>query len=316
MAPLPEIFGPYRLLRRIGSGGMAEIFYATALQGEGGTQDVAIKRVHRLHLRDPWFRHSFSKEVQLLAALRHPNISRMLHGGEEQDHLYLVLEYIPGENLKRIIDHFHQRGEKIPLFVILFLMIKLCAALYYIYFQAQGENGEPLRIVHRDINPHNIIISYHGEIKLIDFGIAQSILHELPPEEDLVQGKIGYMTPEHFLGKPLDHRSDIFSCGTLFYELLTGTRLFKSDSYQLTKQKILQGAPPLLSAPLDPELARQLQPIFSRAMAVAMDQRYGSAMEMAADLEQLAQKEKAGATEAQMGTWLRGLFRQRRQRRA
>jgi serine/threonine protein kinase len=225
----PRRFGKYVLLERIGRGGMAEVFRARTYGPGGFAKDCAIKRILPNLLDDEQFVRMFIDEARLTSHLAHPNIVQVLELGELQGSLFIAMEYIAGKDLLDVLARCARRSRRIPRELVLYIMMELLRALDYAH-NALDERGEPIRIVHRDVSPSNVLISYTGTVKIGDFGIARSGLQTNRTEVGTQKGKMGYMSPEQVTGAAIDRRSDLFAASVIFFEMLTMSRLFKAEN--------------------------------------------------------------------------------------
>jgi serine/threonine protein kinase len=225
----PRRFGKYVLLERIGRGGMAEVFRARTFGPGGFAKDCAIKRILPNLLDDEQFVRMFIDEARLTSHLAHPNIVQVLELGELQGSLFIAMEYIAGKDLLDVLARCARRSRRIPRELVLYIMMELLRALDYAH-NALDERGEPIRIVHRDVSPSNVLVSYSGTVKIGDFGIARSGLQTNRTEAGTQKGKMGYMSPEQVTGAAIDRRSDLFAASVIFFEMLTMSRLFKAEN--------------------------------------------------------------------------------------
>jgi len=225
----PRRFGKYVLLERIGRGGMAEVFRARTYGPGGFAKDCAIKRILPNLLDDEQFVRMFIDEARLTSHLAHPNIVQVLELGELQGSLFIAMEYIAGKDLLDVLARCARRSRRIPRELVLYIMMELLRALDYAH-NALDERGEPIRIVHRDVSPSNVLVSYTGTVKIGDFGIARSGLQTNRTEVGTQKGKMGYMSPEQVTGAAIDRRSDLFAASVIFFEMLTMSRLFKAEN--------------------------------------------------------------------------------------
>jgi len=275
-------FGKYRLMRRLARGGMAEVFLASQ-QGPGGFErTVAVKRILP-HLADiPQFLDMFMDEAQLAAQLSHPNIAHIYEFGQVEDSYFIAMEYIDGIDLSVVVLEGRQRP--MPLQHAARIIADVCAALHHAH-QLKGKDGRSYGIVHRDISPQNILVSFDGAVKMVDFGIAKAAYHIERTRPGVVRGKFTYMSPEQVMGKQLDGRSDLFSAGIVLYELCTCQALFpRTDAVQAMQLIRKAEIPPPArdGEPLPPPLTKIIQ----RALAQNRDERYQTAVQMQMDLEE------------------------------
>lgn len=269
--------GKYRIGERIGGGGMAEVFRAELLGAEGFSRAVAIKRMKRSISADKEFAKLFIAEARLAAKLDHANVVQTLDfSRDEQGCFYLVMELIDGVDLRQLV----QTG-RVPMTACVFLISEILRALDYAHEMAS--DGQSVTIVHRDISPHNIMMSWQGAVKIVDFGIAKAIAGSLVSRSGSLKGKVAYMSPEQVHGHTLDGRTDLFAIGIVLHELLTGERLFVGESEAATLSKLLTQPIPLPSSLNDqvpPDLDRVVMKLLDRDRA----QRYLRAHDALQDL--------------------------------
>src|SRR5579864_1575909 len=223
--PVPPRLGPYELLRRIATGGMAEVYLARRGGPHGFQKIVAVKRILPQFARDADFVAMFVDEARVCARLGHPNIVQVFDFGEEDGELYMAMEYVDGTTGARLVRAVAARGEEIPLDVCLYIALSILRALDYAH-SARDESGAPISLVHRDVSPGNVLIDRSGAVKLTDFGIARAAEIERRTDAGQLKGKLGYMSPEQVVGRELDARSDIFTLGIVLAEMLILRPLF------------------------------------------------------------------------------------------
>ncbi len=223
--PAPLRLGPYELLRRIATGGMAEVYLARRAGPHGFQKLVAVKRILPQYALDPDFVAMFIDEARVCARLGHPNIVQVFDFGEQDGELYMAMEYVDGTTGARLIRGAAGRNEDIPLDVCLHIALSVLRALDYAH-SARDDGGKPLSLVHRDVSPGNVLIDRSGAVKLTDFGIARAAEIERRTDAGQLKGKLGYMSPEQVLGRELDSRSDIFTVGIVLAEMLILRPLF------------------------------------------------------------------------------------------
>jgi serine/threonine protein kinase len=277
-----ERFGKYLLVGEIAVGGMAEVFLAVNKGAEGFIKCVVIKRVLPHLTKNPDFVRMFVEEARLEARLEHPNIVRTYEFGEVDGHYFTAMEYLPGEDLFKALNNLSMSRHLMPLHIAAGVTSQLCSGLHFAH-QFTDTDGKPLNLVHRDINPANIIITYSGEVKIIDFGVAKSNTNA-QTLSGMIKGKVAYMPPEQLLGREVDHRADIFSTGVVLWEVLTGRPLFLRSNEAATLYAIMNGPIPPPSK-LRPDVPPQLDKIVSRALARLPEDRYDTAEEMANALD-------------------------------
>ncbi len=242
MGGFPIPFGPYVLLRRLGSGGMGEVLLARQEMGEV-RRLVAVKRLHSHFASNKQFLRMFLDELRIVSRLSHPNIGHVLDAGRVGDRIFMTMEYLPGRTLDVLLQVLESRNALVPVDVAVEITRRLASALDHAHTR-HNEAGEHLGIIHRDVSPDNVILTVHGEVKLVDFGIAKAKDRLGSTRTGLVKGKVTAMAPEQIHGRPLDQRADIFGLGVLFYRLITGKRPFSSRALGPMLQEILLHRPP------------------------------------------------------------------------
>jgi len=283
----PSKLGKYTLLDRIAVGGMAELYRAMIRGDQGFEKLIAIKRLLP-HLADEEnVVTSFIDEAKLAAHLQHRNIVQIYDFGSMEGNYFIAMEYLFGKDLQAMVKKANELGYKLELETALFLETQICEALYYAH-NRKDLQGNPLHIIHRDVSPQNIFITYGGEVKIIDFGIAKASSQSSQTQQGAIKGKIAYMSPEQAEGKPVDHRSDIFASAILLYEMLTGTRMFNGDAMEVLSQVREARFQPLEA--MVPNLPPELYGIMHRALSLNPDHRYQTSGEMLEDLNDCIQK--------------------------
>jgi serine/threonine-protein kinase len=299
-------FGKYRLLDRIAVGGMAEIFLAHQMDGEGLERPVVIKRI-RPHLsKHATFVKMFLNEARLAAQLNHPNIVQIHDLGKIADSYFIAMEYIFGRDMRRVIPKAEQLGIAFPMVYALRIASDVCAGLQYAHKKVDLY-GNPLNIVHRDVTPENIFVSFDGTVKLLDFGIAKAANQVEQTRSGELKGKLSYMSPEQCYGKPLDCRSDIFSVGVVLYEWLTGFKLFTGESEVAVMRSITEGkiyAPSYFKA----DIPEPVEAILMKALEKDRERRYQSAGEMRAAIDAFLNTYEFTPTPLHLSNFLRQLF--------
>jgi len=285
-------FGKYLLLKKIAAGGMGEIFLAKLKGPVGFEKLLVIKRILAQHCENQDFVDMFFAEARVAAQLSNSNIVQIYEMGEIEDAYFIAMEYVAGKSLRDVIDKVQARHARMPPAHSAEIIAKLCGGLSYAH-NAADMMGQALGIVHRDINPHNLLISYSGEVKIIDFGIAKSEMQEHKTETGTIKGKFVYMSPEQSAAEKLDKRSDIFAVGICLYESLSGSNPFAKSNIVMSLDAIQRKDPPPI-AEVDPKFA-PFQPIITKALAKKPDERYADCADMRNDLQQLI---SSGALEA------------------
>jgi serine/threonine protein kinase len=279
----PVKFGRYLLLDRINVGGMAEVFRGKMQGVQGFERMVALKRILPNIAADPDFIEMFVDEAKLAVQLQHANIAQIFDLGTVEEAYYIAMEYVSGTDLRSMWDRARQRNRLLPIAMSCHVIQKACEGLDAAH-RKKDENGEDLGLVHRDVSPQNVLISFEGEVKVIDFGIAKAANKVSKTQAGVLKGKFGYMSPEQVRGVDLDNRSDIFAIGIVLYELLVGDRLFlgESDFSTLEKVRNVEMVPPTR---LNKNLSPHLERIVMKALAKTREDRYRYASEMAEDLQ-------------------------------
>jgi len=309
-APAREIetgtsIGKYEILRKLATGGMAEIYLARVRGTAGFEKLVVLKRILPQFAEDPTFVQMFLDEARLAATLRHPNIADVYDVGEAEGSFFFTMEFIHGEDARTIRIAAHKKRVTIPRSHALAIVHGTAAALAYAHDKV-GPEG-PLGLVHRDVSSSNVLISFDGAIKLVDFGIARATSRQHKTQTGTLKGKIPYMSPEQVQNRPLDRRSDLFSLGVVLYELTVGRRPFRGESdYEIFDQIINKGAPAPTS--LDPEFPPDLEKIVLKALERRRESRYQNAEELVRDLEAFMSASGAWVSAMSLGRYMRDLF--------
>ena len=278
---LPQHFGKYILLRKIAMGGMAEIFKGKTLGAEGFEKDIVIKRILPHFTEDESFVKMFIDEASIAAKLQHANIVQIFDFDKHDDRFYIAMEYVEGKDLKRVMEEGVKAGQPLSPPQCAWVAMEVAKALHYAH--TKSHKGNPLNIVHRDISPHNVMISFNGEVKLMDFGIAKAASRSTKTMAGTVKGKCAYMSPEQARGKPLDGRSDLFALGVVVWEMLTHKRLFLRDSDFETLTAVLKEEVPRPSQ-FNPDVSPELDAIVVRALTKDRDERHKDLQDFARDL--------------------------------
>ncbi|MCG3115279.1 MAG: HDOD domain-containing protein [Candidatus Manganitrophus sp. SA1] len=284
----PVQYGKYLLIDKIAKGGMAEVFLAKQTGSKGFERLLAIKRILPHFTENAEFVSMFINEAKVAAQLSHPNIVQVFDFGQVEESYYIGMEYVMGRDLRTIMERSQKSNRPLPIDQILFIVSRVCSGLEHAH-KKKDLHGNELNLVHRDISPQNILISYDGEIKLVDFGIAKAALQENETRTGTLKGKFAYMSPEQAWGKKVDHRSDLFSLGIVLYECATGKRLFKGDSEINTLDRVRE-------AKFDPprrfnaDISEQIETVMSKSLVKEAGNRYPSAAQMQRELERCLSK--------------------------
>jgi len=273
----------YRPLFKLDSGGMAEVYVAEAEAMAGFTRRVAIKRILPGLLKDEKFVRMFLDEARLSLNLNHANIVSVFDIGKSDNTYFIVMEYVEGTNLKSLLEHYSNHGRRLPVALTVWILIEVLKGLDYAHNLRDEQSGEPVSIVHRDISPPNILISWNGEVKLTDFGLAKATTQVESTDPGVVKGKFSYLSPEAAQGREVDLRTDIFAAGILGFEMLTGRRLFLGKTDFETVEKVRAAEVPPI-AEINEDVPEDLEKILRKALARDPDERYMTSSAFADDL--------------------------------
>ena len=277
--------GRYRLIKSLGVGGQAEVFKARYSGPGGFERTVVVKRVLPGNSQDPEFLRMFAAEARILGMLHHPNVVQAYDVGESDGALFLVLEYVDGPSLARLMRALRAANRPLPPVFAAHFALEICRALDYVH-RLCSSDGEPLNVIHRDVTPSNIVLASTGSLKLLDFGIAKYESSEVETHHRTVKGKPAYVAPEAIEGRRFDARIDIFSAGVVLHELLTLSPLFAAEYELAVLRKVLEMpiSPPSATRP---DVPPALDAIVMKALQRDPELRYASAAEMARDLGEL-----------------------------
>ena len=272
--------GPYVLHQKVARGGMAELFLADYEREDGFRRKVAIKRILPHLAGNQNFIRMFTREARVAALLQHPNVVQIFDYGNIENAYFIAMEFIDGKNLGEVIKEF---GHGLPVEIAVFIMSQVCKGLDYSHNKKDDNTGEPFKIVHRDISPQNLLISYQGEVKISDFGISKARSEPSLTQAGVVKGKLVYLSPEQALGEHIDHQADIYALGLVFYETLTGKRVYEFAN----EVDAIRTIPVLDIEPLSnvlSDIPPELNRIVMGCLEKQKDLRYQSAEEIHADL--------------------------------
>jgi serine/threonine protein kinase len=277
-----EKVGRYQLIELLGVGGMAEVFKARCSGPGGFERTVVVKRILPAHCEDPEFVRMFVAEAKILGMVHHPNVVQVYDFGEADGALFLVLEYVDGPSMLRLMYALRAANRLVPPVIAAHFGYEVCRALEYVH-NMNGSDGEPLNVVHRDVTPSNIVLTSSGALKLLDFGVAKFSASDTRSQHGTVKGKPAYLAPEMLEGQTVDRRSDLFSLGVVMHELLTLSALFGSDNDLVTLRKVMQMEIPPPSQ-LRGDLLPAVDAIVMKSLERDPSRRYQSAAEMGRDL--------------------------------
>jgi serine/threonine-protein kinase len=308
---LPRQFGKYTLMRKLAAGGMAELFLALHRSVAGFEKLVVIKRILPSMNQDKAFIEMLLHEARIAATLSHPNIVQIFDVGQIEGKYFIAMEHIHGEDIRSVVRAMKKKGvAEFPLEHALSVILGMCAGLAYAHEKRDLE-GMVLDIVHRDISPQNIVVTFTGDVKIVDFGIAKSGTQVGEDTKDgQLKGKVPYMSPEQAAGEPIDWRSDVFAVGVMLFELTTGRRLFKGASEYETLKLICEKDYP------HPAQVRQGYPaaldrIVMKALAKKREDRYQSARELQSELESFIREERIPVSTVSLTRWMQSLFEEK-----
>ncbi len=305
-ADLPRPFGPYLLTRRIASGGMAEVYAATTKGVGGFEKTVAIKLILPRYSEDEHFVQMLVEEAKICAQLTHANIGQVYDLGCIGDTYFIVMEYVEGVDAYRFLKRLKEQGREMPIEAAVYVAREVCQGLHYAH-QRRGTDGQPLRIVHRDVSPQNVLLSFAGEVKLVDFGIAKAALRSQQTEAGVIKGKYYYMSPEQAWGDPVDHRSDVFSLGLVLHEWLTGRMVHRARNLSELLERVRKAeiAPPSHQRP---DISPELDTIVMRSLRRNPEDRYTSAGEFAQVLGSYLHRHAPGFSPNRLAALLASTF--------
>lgn len=302
-------FGRYELLKRLAAGGMGEVHLARQV-GEEGFEKLLVVKVLLPHLvEDEEFVRMFKEEARIAATLNHPNIAQLFDHGEEEGHIYAAMEYVHGEDIVRVWKAARKAGKPVPLAIAARIAAEAAAGLDYAH-KAVDASNRPLNLVHRDVSPQNILVTFDGGVKLIDFGIAKAVGSSTQTATGVLKGKYAYMSPEQAEGLPIDHRSDIFALGVVLYEMLTSLRLFKRDTETQTLRAVVtcEVDPP---STINPEIDPELDAILLKALSKNPDKRFQDAQAFRLALEEWMVRTRQAGSAAHLSAYMRDLYAER-----
>jgi serine/threonine-protein kinase len=306
--PLDEIVDTtrFKLAKKLAEGGMGAVYEAIQLGTEGFEKTMAIKTILEDYSTNPEFVEMFIGEAKLVADLVHQNIVQIYQLGKINNIYYIAMEYINGIDLGNFMDKHAKVGAELPVDMATFMISRVCRGLEYAHAKTDRK-GNPLGVVHRDISPGNIMMTWEGVVKITDFGIAKARTLMKDREGEVLLGKIQYMSPEQAEFKQTDHRSDIFSLGVVMYELLTGKQLFAHENTIVALRNIsVMEIPPIRSA--NPRVPEAVEKILNKALERDRNKRYQTAGEFGYDLEYYMYNNRFGPTNVTLEKYLAKLF--------
>lgn len=308
----PVGFGNFTLLAPLGAGGMGEIFLARSTFQGGLDRFCVIKRILPHLANDPEFVTRFLDEIRTLLQLQHGSIAQVFDAGAYGEEYWISLEFVDGKDLRRLLQRARATGDRLPLELSLFIAIKVLEALGYAH-RKKDDGGRELGLVHRDVSPQNILLSYEGEVKIIDFGLAESKTTVAKNPAEMVLGKLYYMAPEQGRGETVDRRSDLYAVGVVLWEMLVGSNPFEAlEREELLRRITDPHLPPIQS--LDPTLPASVAAVVDRALTPEPFRRFATAEEMRSRLSACLSELAPDVGPEALGKWLTRLFRDDHQR--
>lgn len=297
MSETGKALSRYQLRGEIASGGMATVYYGRLAGAGGFSRTIAIKRLHPQFAKSPEFLSAFLDEARLVSRIRHANVVPTLDVIAERDEVYIVMEYVPGDSLSSVLGILAKAGRTPPIDVTIAIVTSILRGLHAAH-EATDEQGNALRIIHRDVSPHNILLGTDGAPRIIDFGVAkaQGQLHTTAPGQ--VKGKLAFMAPEQLRDENITARVDVYAAGIVLWEMLTGERVFKGDEVSVMYRVLVEKIPPPSS--VVPGLPSELDAIVLKSVHRDPSQRYASALDFALALEDLVNP----APPARIARWL------------
>jgi serine/threonine-protein kinase len=303
--PFPRLLGRYELVHLLGQGGMGEVYLAKISGAAGFEKPCIVKTILPALLKDRQFLDRFHHEAKVLVHLVHSSIAQVYDMGEAEGTYYMALEYVAGVDLAYLQEQARNEGQQLPVPVALYLGQRIAEGLGYAH-RKTGPDGSPLGIVHRDVSPHNVMLSYEGEVKVIDFGLAKSAARSKYTLPSTVMGKLGYMSPEQVRAEPLDHRSDIYSCGVVVWELIAGRPLVPHGTVGEMMAAMSNPTVPALHE-VRPDVDPAIDAVVRRALAPSPGDRYARSDDFARALNEQLLRSGSNLGAEEVGEFVRAL---------
>ncbi len=302
----PEKFGKYLLLDKFAVGGMAEVFRGKIIGDQGFEKIIVIKKLLPHINKDQEILTHFIDEAKLVAQLHHENIIHIYDFGNIDGTYFIAMEFLFGNDLRTILEHAKKKNRPITLDHILHIISKICDGLSHAH-ELKNYQGKPLNIIHRDISPQNIFVTFDGQVKILDFGIAKSAIQQVETQIGTLKGKLSYMSPEQAAGIKIDFRSDIFSIGILLYEALTQKSMFEGETIQILSKIMDVQYEPIenIIKNIPPQLAR----ILNKSLQKLPKNRYASCAEMFSDVEDCIYQLNLRASKHKLSSYMKHLFK-------
>lgn len=305
-AELPRNFGNYSLLKLLARGGMGEIYLARTVGITGFEKYYAVKKLLKKFTHDADVGGRFVDEAKLGARLQHPNIVQVYDLGKVNDELYMATEFVDGFDLRRVLRFCHEKKKRIPLDIALFIVREVLSGLAYAHRQVDAE-GALINLIHRDISPQNVLVSFEGEVKIIDFGLAKSTQRSQETQANVLLGNFGYMSPEQARGQLLDLRTDVYSAGIVLFELVTGTKRFVEEN-PLKLLEMVARPTPIMPSDRVPSVPKAIDRIFERATSQDREQRFATAESFRDDVTAALHRLNPRASRENLAQFLNHLF--------
>jgi serine/threonine-protein kinase len=299
------------ITRAINTGGMSEIYEAHALGVNGFKKRVALKVLDAGLAEHPELLSNFVGEAKLTADLIHANIGQIYHLGVHEGRFYIAMEMIDGVSLRQFELQHVDLGRAVPVELAIFIVSRVARGLAYAH-EKKDAAGRALGLVHRDVNPDNVLLSFEGDVKLVDFGVAKARSYMVDHEQRVIAGKLGYMSPEQISFQRTDFRSDVFSLGIVLCELLCGRALFAGEDVEESRRQILAFDVKKVFAEHAASFDERVRPILERSMRRSASERYGATRELLVDLERHLYAGGYGPTNDTLAAYLRELFPSRK----
>jgi serine/threonine-protein kinase len=303
--PFPRLLGRYELVHLLGQGGMGEVYLAKISGAAGFEKPCIVKTILPTLLKDRQFLDRFHHEAKVLVHLVHSSIAQVYDMGEAEGTYYMALEYVAGVDLAYLQEQARNEGQQLPVPVALYLGQRIAEGLGYAH-RKTGPDGSPLGIVHRDVSPHNVMLSYEGEVKVIDFGLAKSAARSKYTLPSTVMGKLGYMSPEQVRAEPLDHRSDVYSCGVVVWELIAGRPLVPHGTVGEMMAAMSNPTVPALHE-VRPDVDPAIDAVVRRALAPSPGDRYARSDDFARALNEQLLRSGSNLGAEEVGEFVRAL---------
>jgi serine/threonine-protein kinase len=302
----PTTFGKYTLVARTGRGGMADIYLAIAAGPSGFRKLVVIKRLREAYEDDKRLVDMFMDEARLGARLEHPNVVHTLEHGDSEGRHFLAMEFLEGQTLARILRRKIRAGEEVPLDFVLYVASEVLEGLHYAH-ELEDFDGSPLNVVHRDVTPANIMITYPGVVKVLDFGVAKAATQMTETDPDVRKGKFAYLAPEQIEGR-VDRRSDLFSLGVILWEALAGRRLFYAPDPAQTIKKTLSAPIPRIGIVTRRKLPEGVDDMVQKALKRNAANRFQTAQEMRAAIEEIVSRDGIALRRKDVAAFMADVF--------